>query len=182
MRIIKYILLVSLPVWSSYVSFGQVSFVAVKDHRFVIDGKPYYYIGANYWYGGLLANSVEGRRRVKRELDFLASRHVSNLRVMAGAEGSGLINGVTRVAPALQPQQGQFSPELLEGLDFLLSEMGKRGMKAVVFLSNNWEWSGGFLQYLNWNGLLPDSVMQRKLNWDEMRDYVSKFYQCTPCR
>ncbi len=55
-------------------------------------------------------------------------------------------------------------------------------MKAVIFLSNNWEWSGGFLQYLKWNGLLDDSIMRRKLSWDENRDIVRQFYNCGPCK
>jgi len=54
-------------------------------------------------------------------------------------------------------------------------------MVAVLFFSNNWEWSGGFLQYLNWNGFIADTVLQRKLSWDEMRDYVSQFYNCSTC-
>ncbi|MBA2249866.1 MAG: cellulase family glycosylhydrolase, partial [Chitinophagaceae bacterium] len=85
------------------------------------------------------------------------------------------------VEPALQPYPGKFNEELLSGLDFLLAEMGKRNMKAIIFLSNNWEWSGGFLQYLNWNGKLADSVMIRKLSWDEMRDHISEFYTCGSC-
>jgi mannan endo-1,4-beta-mannosidase len=54
-------------------------------------------------------------------------------------------------------------------------------MKAVIYLSNNWDWSGGWLQYLNWNGLLADSLFKRKLSWDEMRDKVSRFYDCKGC-
>lgn len=160
-------------------------FVQVKGHQFTIDAQPYYYIGANYWYGGLLGlerDKVKGAARLYKELDFLASKGVSNLRVMIGAEGSGQINGVQRVGPALQPQKGIFKVANLQGLDLLLREMGKRNMKAILFFSNNWEWSGGFLQYLNWNGLLPDSILRRRLVWDEMRDYVSKFYTCTPCK
>jgi mannan endo-1,4-beta-mannosidase len=54
-------------------------------------------------------------------------------------------------------------------------------MKAIIYFSNNWEWSGGFLQYLNWNGMMADSILQRKLSWDEMRDYVKEFYNCGNC-
>ncbi len=157
------------------------SFVITKNGQFILEGKPYYYIGVNYWYGGLVANDAKGKERIRKELDFLKSKGVTNLRVMAGAEGKGQINGVPRVEPALQTKAGVFSIDQLKGLDFLLAEMGKREMKAVIFFSNNWEWSGGFLQYLNWNGLIADSVLQRKLSWDEMRDYVSLFYTCTNC-
>jgi mannan endo-1,4-beta-mannosidase len=51
-----------------------------------------------------------------------------------------------------------------------------------VFLSNNWEWSGGFQQYLTWNGLVPEALKTRKLTWDEQRDIVSMFYSCGPCK
>ncbi|MEJ7664666.1 MAG: hypothetical protein WKG07_36705 [Hymenobacter sp.] len=36
-----------------------------------LDGKPYRFIGVNYWYGGLLATQGEaGKARLKKELDF----------------------------------------------------------------------------------------------------------------
>lgn len=163
---------------------ARPSFVTVKNHRFYVGGKPYYYVGTNYWYGGLLGlerDRKKGVERLRKELDFLKASGVNNLRLMAGAEGAGMINGVLRVGPPLQPRQGEFDEGVLDGLDLVLSEMGKRDLKAVVFLSNNWEWSGGFQQYLAWNGLVPDALMTRKLNWDELRDVVSKFYGCAPC-
>jgi mannan endo-1,4-beta-mannosidase len=38
----------------------------------------------------------------------------------------------------------------LQGLDFLLAEMKKRNMKAVIYLNNYWNWSGGMGQYITW--------------------------------
>lgn len=172
-------------VFGSIIGTAQPAFVKRSGHQFTLGGKPYYYIGTNYWYGGLLGldtDKIKGGDRLRKELDFLKANGVTNLRVLAGVEGSGQINGVQRVQPSLQPAKGIFDEKQLAGLDLLLSEMGKRNMKAVIFLSNNWEWSGGFLQYLNWNGLIADSVMRRKLNWDELRDYSSKFYTCDPCK
>jgi mannan endo-1,4-beta-mannosidase len=71
---------------------------------------------------------------------------------------------------------------MLDGLDIILDEMGKRNLKAIVFFSNNWEWSGGFQQYLTWNDLVPKDKLTRRLTWDELRDLVSKFYGCEPCK
>lgn len=164
---------------------AAAQFVKVKNHQFVIGDKPYYYIGANYWYGSLLGLEKDKRRgaeRLRRELDFLKANGVTNLRVMAGAEGGGLINGVERVKPSLQPVMGKFNTEVLDGLDLLLFEMGKREMKAVIFISNNWEWSGGFQQYLTWANRVPKDMETRKLTWDELRDVVSRFYSCAPCK
>jgi len=161
------------------------SFVKVQNQQFMIDGKPYYFIGTNYWYGsylGLKKNKKRGIKRLRKELDFLKKNGVTNLRVIAGAEGSGLINGVTRVGPPLQIEQGKFDEKVLDGLDILLYEMGKRDLKAVIFFSNNWEWSGGFQQYLNWNDRVPNDKKTRKLTWDELRDTVAEFYSCDPCK
>ncbi len=179
------LILITLLFLFGYKIKAQNTFVSVSQHQFLLNGKPYYFIGANYWYAGLLglqSNPERGILRLKKELDFLQKKGITNVRVMVGSEGTGQIHGVKRVEPALQPQKGKFNGEILKGLDLLLTEMSKRKIKAVLFLSNNWEWSGGFLQYLNWNGIIPDSVLPRKLNWNEYGDYVSKFYSCTACQ
>jgi len=178
-----YILIAS--VFLITVASAQQPFVKQKGHQFLIDEKPYYYIGTNYWYGGLLAlqkDPARGKQRLIRELDFLKSKGINNLRVLVGSEGEGKINGVDRVKPALQTQHNVFDAGLLKGLDFLLMEMGKRKMYAILYLSNNWEWSGGFMQYLNWNGQIDNDTLKRKLTWDEQRDYTSKFYSCDACK
>jgi mannan endo-1,4-beta-mannosidase len=161
------------------------SFVQRRSHQFMVNNKPYYYIGTNFWYGGLLGlekDKAKGVERLRKELDFLKSKGVTNVRVIAGAEGTGLVNGVKRIEPALQTDKSVFNEQVLDGLDLLLAELYKRDMKAVIFFSNNWEWSGGFLQYLRWNNQIPDSIFRRKMNWDELRDQTSKFYNCAPCK
>lgn len=159
-------------------------FVEVKGHELRRNGKPYFFVGTNYWYGGLLGLEKDKKRgieRLRRELDFLKANGVRNLRLMAGAEGSGLLNGVYRVGPPLQPERGRFDEGVLKGLDIVLAEMAKRDMTAVIFFSNNWEWSGGFQQYLIWNGVISSEWLAKKPNWDELRDLVAKFYSCRSC-
>jgi mannan endo-1,4-beta-mannosidase len=163
---------------------GQSQFVKVKGHQFYLNEHSLYYIGANYWYGGVLAlkkDKQKGINRLKKELDFLKSHGVNNLRVLAGAEGSGLINGVNRVGPPLQIEEGIFDPEYLKGMDVLLNELGKRKMTAVIYLSNNWNWSGGFLQYLQWNNLISAAAFNEEIPWSELGEYTSRFYTCEKC-
>ncbi len=72
-------------------SFSR-SFVTVKGHGLYRDNAPYYFVGANYWYGGLLGlerDKKRGVERLRRGLDFLKAQGVTNLRLMAGAEGQG---------------------------------------------------------------------------------------------
>lgn len=181
MRVHFLILVVIAGVTSLYAG----PFVKVQGHQFILDGKPYYFVGTNYWYGSLLGLEKDRKRgveRLRRELDFLKAHGITNLRLMAGAEGTGLMNGVVRVGPPLQPEPGKFDGAVLEGLDLVLAEMGKRKMHAVIFLSNNWEWSGGFQQYLIWNRVVSDKWLAEKPSWDELRDIVAQFYTCEACK
>lgn len=126
-------------------------FVTVKGLNFYRYGKRYTFIGANLWYGMNLGASDRGR--LVRELDRLARLGIKNLRVLAASEGPD--SERWRIVPSVQPAPGTISERLLVGLDFLLVEMRKRGMTAVVMLGNYWHWSGGFGQYLAWAGKGP---------------------------
>ncbi len=164
-------------------AFGQQNFVTVKGNQFVISGKPYYFIGTNYWYGPSLGSKGEGgnRARLIKELDFLKAAGINNLRVLVGAEGPN--DQPFRVSPALQVAPGNYDDELLDGLDFFMAEIAKRNLKAVIFLNNSWEWSGGFMQYLNWNGYGPIVYLQYKENtWEQFKAYTTQFHTCEPCK
>ncbi len=170
---------------SPFLFAQKPAFVTAKDGRLQVNGKPYYFIGTNYWYGSLLGLEKDPKRgieRLRRELDFLKANGITNLRLLGGAEGSGPLNGVTRVGPPFQVTQASFNERALDGLDLLLDEMAKRDMRAVIFISNNWEWSGGFQQYLIWNKVISDEWLKKKPTWDELRDLVAKFYTCAPCK
>mgnify|MGYP001762653440 FL=1 len=107
--------------------------ITVKGTEFYKGNTPYHYIGANYWYGSLLASkSVGDRARLSRELDELKANGMDNLRILVGAEGG---TQDFTVKPALQPKQGVYNDDLLDGLDYLLNELRKRNMYAVLYLS-----------------------------------------------
>ena len=128
----------------------QPSFVSVQDGVFLRDGKPYTYIGTNFWYGPILASEGQGGdfARLTRELDTLQAIGLKNLRVLVGGDGQ---DGVfSRIEPTLQKAPGVYNDTLLVGLDRFLVELGKRDMQAVLYLNNSWEWSGGYGQYLEW--------------------------------
>ncbi|OGX81093.1 hypothetical protein BEN49_16105 [Hymenobacter coccineus] len=162
---------------------APAGFVQAKGTQFTLNGKPYRYIGANYWYGGLLATQgPAGKARLAQELDFLKQHGVANLRVMVGAEG--LSSGYQyRVLQPLQPTQGQFDENIMAGLDYLLAELGKRQMKAVLHFTNTWEWSGGLGQYLEWNNYTGQPLPKNPgYTWDKYRAYIAQFYSCAPCQ
>ncbi len=125
-------------------------FVTVKDGHFQRDGKPYSYVGTNFWYGPILASEGRGGdiERLQRELDTLQALGLTNLRTLVGGDGP---DGVfSRVEPTLQTAPCVYNDTLLVGLDRYLVELGKRGMQTVLYINNSWEWSGGYGQYLEW--------------------------------
>jgi mannan endo-1,4-beta-mannosidase len=150
MKTLKYFLIVLFVSMALSCTRAQQGFVKVDNMNFTLNGKPYYYFGANFWHGAYLAaDLVEGdRERLIRELDLLAEYRITNLRVMAATELSDL---QMSVKPAFIDGSGTYNERLLEGLDLLLVEMAKRDMKAVLVLNNYWQWSGGMAQYLNWS-------------------------------
>ncbi|MDB5704730.1 MAG: mannanase [Sphingomonas bacterium] len=151
-------------------------FVRREGMRFTIEAKPYRYAGANIWYGAWLgADAPYGDRdRLRRELDALAALGVTNLRVLASSEKSPLLRAVE---PAMHDGRGHYDPALLGGLDFLLAEMAKRHMRAVLYLTNFWEWSGGMMTYLSYVDHGRYINMGDPAHpWPEFPDYVAKFY------
>ena len=132
---------------------SQTKCVTMSDGHFVKDGKPYYYVGTNFWYGAILGSEGQGgdRKRLCRELDKMKRMGIDNLRVLVGSDGE---RGVTtKVEPTLQVAPGVYNDTILAGLDYLLQEMRKRNMVAVLYLNNSWEWSGGYGFYLQHAGV-----------------------------
>ena len=127
---------------------AQGDFVKVRNGRFERGGKPYYFVGTNFWYGAILGSEGQGgdRKRLKRELDLMKRMGIDNLRILVGSDGERGIK--TKAEPTLQVAPGVYNDTILAGLDYLLMEMGKRKMVAVLYLNNAWEWSGGYGFYL----------------------------------
>ena len=153
----------------------DAGFVRVEGTRFVLDGKPYRFAGANFWYGAYLGaeDGVGDRARLRAELDQLQAAGIDNLRVLAMSEASGVRRGVR---PAIMTAPGEYDERLLQGLDVLLDEMGRRGMKAVLYLNNFWQWSGGMSQYVSWFTGEPLSDPDVTGDWNAFMDYSARFY------
>lgn len=163
----------------AFTSFSRAShFVEIKNGHFERDGKPYFFMGTNFWQGMNLGatNSSGNRPLLVRELDRMKDAGITQLRILALSEGPG--SEPYRISPAVQNVPGQLDENLLAGLDFLLSEMKKRDMTAVVCLSNFWPWSGGFAQWVSWTegSSIPYPPPHPGGSWSVFQDYSSKFY------
>jgi len=177
---LKSVLLLLAGVWAlagcSQKSVPGKGFVAVKGNRFELDGQPYFFVGTNLWYGANLGADTarSGRERLRRELDRLYELGIRNLRLLGASEGT---SGKT-LQPAIQPTPGRYREDLLRGLDFLLAEMRERNMRAVVFLNNFWEWSGGMARYVSWTTGEP-VPFPSDVPWTVFVNFSARFYTDT---
>lgn len=173
------VLLLALAIFGCNRQEKDDGFIRVENGQFIRNGEPYRFIGFNFWYAGILASEGTGgdRERLHLELDFLKSIGVDNLRIMVGADGP---QNRAKVRPGLQIQPGVYNDTLLTGLDYLLQELGKRDMLAVLFFNNTWEWTGGYTQYLEWAGYgkAPVPVID---GWPAFMEYAGQYVNCSPC-
>ncbi len=162
---------------SSKKIISNESFIKVQGIHFINNGKPYYYLGTNFWYGCYLgaSDSTGNRKRLILELDKLKSLHIDNLRILGGSLLSDYEHALN---PAILIAPGKYNESLLDGLDYLLDEMGKRNMRAVIFLNDFWEWEGGMTQYNLWTdkGKNVDRTEFKK-NRKLFYNYSASFYR-----
>ena len=156
---------------------AQTGFVQVKDGHFVRHGEPYYYVGTNFWYGAILGSEGQGgdRKRLCRELDKMKSLGIDNLRILVGSDGKRGVK--TKVEPTLQEAPGVYNDTILAGLDYLLMQMEKRKMVAVLYLNNSWEWSGGYGYYLEQAGL-GQAPRPNEAGYSAFMQFVSQYASC----
>jgi mannan endo-1,4-beta-mannosidase len=154
---------------------GSDGFVRRDGTRFVRDGEPYRYVGANAWYLAWLGSATRygDRARLARELDRLRAIGVSNVRLLAGAEESPVKNSIK---PGFELANGTLNTGLLEGLDLAMAELGKRDMTAVLYLTNFWEWSGGMMSRLYWATGRYKDMNDPADPWPAFPDATSAFY------
>ena len=127
--------------------FVSVDGFKLKDRQGTV-----YLTGLNYWSCMNLAadDHVGGNySRFITELDQMKAHGVNHLRIMAASEGAPT-HQPFRMYPALMESPGNYNEAIFVGLDRCLNEMSKRGMRATMTLANEWQWSGGFGQYVSW--------------------------------
>jgi mannan endo-1,4-beta-mannosidase len=157
------------------------AFVRVESGQFRIKDRAHRFVGVNFWQAVYLGAPAPlgDRTRLQSELDRLQRHGVTNLRILAAFEGPE--TAPYRVTPALMTTPGTYNDALLDGLDFLVAELGRRRMHAVIALTNFWEWSGGMAQYVSWHDG-SDIPYPATHDWREFCEYATRFYDCEECQ
>ena len=99
--------------------------------------------GALELFGAALPENTTGPALVRQILDKAQSHGLNVLRTWAHP----------MTAPyALATAPGVYNEAVFRGLDYLLDEARKRGVRVLLALTDNWQPTGGADQFLNWAG------------------------------
>lgn len=135
------ILLVFLLIIQEKPIKGDNEFVTTKGVQLWLNGSPFYANGFNaYW---LMYESYDPSQRHKVSTAFQeASNHgLTIARTWAFSDGG---------YRPLQYSPGSYNQQMFQGLDFVVSEAKKYGIKLVLGLVNNYDEYGGKKQYVEW--------------------------------
>jgi mannan endo-1,4-beta-mannosidase len=130
-------------------------FVSLDGTRFVVDGKPFRFVGANV----AVLYRDEDRARMPETLKRSAEIGIRVIRVWASGEGGP--HDVQPIADfadwprthyfRLKP--GDWNEAEFVFLDRILAEAAQNGLRVQVCLANWWRDTGGVTQYLRWAGI-----------------------------
>ena len=153
--------------------------IIVNGTQLIKYGKPYTYIGCNIWYASILGSTGMGgdRERLCHELDQLKELGITNVRILSGPDAGSLLANPAK--PYLQTAPGVLNDTILEGLDYVIAELEKRDMDAVIYLNNAWDWSGGYGFYLKECGYGDSPNANVEGGYDRYVNYCADFARDT---
>ncbi|MFH0772106.1 MAG: hypothetical protein V1933_05750 [Candidatus Omnitrophota bacterium] len=125
--------------------------------NFVLGGQKFYFAGANAEY--LFEKSVPIEEKV---LDSAKDMNLGVVRTWAFGEGEDA---------SFQPIRGKFNQSAFEHLDRLIAYAGKKGIRLMSPLVDNWGHYGGMYKYMDWAlAEHPESVP----DYDDKGNFVDK--------
>ncbi|KAK0208277.1 glycoside hydrolase superfamily [Desarmillaria ectypa] len=128
-------------------------FVTTRGRNFVLDDKPFAFVGANsYWLPLLTSNEdVEATFHEMKNAGIKVLRtwgfNAINGSELAGALESGLTYYQVWNSSEWVLNDG---PQGLKRLDNVINIAGKHGIKVILAFTNNWVGYGGSELYINW--------------------------------
>ena len=141
--------------WRLSMPRGRPGFVQTSGLRFVIDRKPFRFVGANV----AVMYRDDDRARMSETLRQAAQIGIKVVRVWASGEG-----GPSDVKPiadlndwprthAFRYTPNEWNEAEFVFLDQVLAEAARNGLRVQLCLANWWRDTGGVTQYLRWAGI-----------------------------
>ncbi|KEH36174.1 putative mannan endo-1,4-beta-mannosidase [Medicago truncatula] len=116
-------------------------FVKTRGVQLMLNGSPYYANGYNAYWLMYFASDPSQRNKVSSTFQEASYHGLNIARTWAFSDGG---------YKPLQYSPGSYNEEMFQGLDFVLAEARKYGIKVILSLVNNYEDFGGKKQYVEW--------------------------------
>ncbi|XAR64137.1 Mannan endo-1,4-beta-mannosidase [Bertholletia excelsa] len=120
---------------------GDDGFVGTRGVQFVLNGAPFYANGFNAYWLMYMGSDPSQRSKVSSAFEEARSHGLSVARTWAFGDGG---------YRPLQYSPGSYNEQTFQGLDFVVSEARRYGIKLILSLVNNYENFGGKKQYVDW--------------------------------
>ncbi|RAL52536.1 hypothetical protein DM860_017230 [Cuscuta australis] len=120
---------------------GNEGFIRASGVHFSVEGYPFYANGFNAYWLMYVASDPSQRHKVSEAYRAAASHGLTVARTWAFSDGG---------YRPLQSSPGSYNQDMFQGLDFVIAEARKYGIKLILSLVNNYESFGGKKQYVNW--------------------------------
>ncbi|KAJ7944251.1 Mannan endo-1,4-beta-mannosidase-like protein [Quillaja saponaria] len=133
-------ILIHQQCFNVFVEAGD-GFIRTRGVHFMLNGSPYYANGFNAYWLMYVASDPSQRYKVSTAFREATSHGLTVARTWAFSDG---------VYRPLQYSPGSYNEQMFKGLDFVISEARKYGIKLILSLVNNYESFGGKKQYVNW--------------------------------
>src|ERR1051326_770663 len=148
-------ILFAILYWPGAAHRGRGGFVQADGLRFVIDRKPFRFVGANV----AIMYRDDDRAHMPETLQRAAQSGIKVVRVWASGEGGP--DDVKPVADlrdwprthAFRNRPNEWNEEEFVFLDNVLVEAARNGLRVQLCLANWWRDTGGVTQYLRWAGV-----------------------------
>ncbi|EEF40818.1 serine-threonine protein kinase, plant-type, putative [Ricinus communis] len=116
-------------------------FIRTRGVHFFLNGNPYYANGFNAYWLMYIASDPSQRHKVSTAFREAASHGLTVARTWAFSDGG---------YRPLQYSPASYNEQMFKGLDFVIAEARRYGIKLILSLVNNYETFGGKKQYVNW--------------------------------
>ncbi|KAL1823369.1 hypothetical protein ACET3Z_010147 [Daucus carota] len=109
--------------------------------HFMLNGSFYYANGFNAYWLMVVASDPSQRCKISSVFQEAVSNDLTLSRTWAFSDGG---------PQALQFSPGVYNEQMFQGLDFVIYEAGRYGIRLILSLVNNYKDFGGKNQYVNW--------------------------------
>ncbi|AXT53265.1 PKD domain-containing protein [Aquimarina sp. BL5] len=130
---------------------APMGFVYAEEEKFMLDGRPYYFSGANvydFFTYGSSSGDIETQFMDKDRIDEHMRRlYVNGIRVVR------LWGFSHEDWHGFEPQKGVYSEAQFSLFDYIIKSAEANGIKLIIALENYWNDYGGIKDRLKWEGI-----------------------------